>query len=353
MKAGSAKSTDAAGASLLPETASQGIDNAPDFGGEYVQAVFEIPKPNQQTRPAPTLEDVERAETALATGQPGKAVHSVDALKENNEAGKSLLDTLVVEDFYELATQPYRHYRRSEASLSYLAASSDSFGWMSMEWEPYLNRRKDSGITGSIQHHFLSGPKSVDLPSRLHDFILGYQHRGNYGAFSFDCAASVGVFSDFQGSAREGFRFPAHAVGIIHASHRADLVFGVDYLDRDDYKIVPVIGVSYHDLNFASLRYDLVFPRPRIDYTIDESQRVYLAGRLGGGTWDFENPDGSGDVMNYRDFRLLTGYEQRYLNGSRHAIELGYVFGRQLTLRESAEESDFRNAFIIRLLSTF
>ena len=56
-----------------------------------------------------------------------------------------------------------------------------------MEWEPYLKREQSSGLTGSIQHHFLSGPQNVDLPPRLHDFILGYQHRGRIGDFfSFD-----------------------------------------------------------------------------------------------------------------------------------------------------------------------
>lgn len=348
------QSAEVSAASWMSEAAGLGLDDEFNSDGNYVQAVFELPNPNQPAKPAPTLEQVELAEQDLATGGLGNAIHGEDALKSGIEDQKSYFDSLRVEDFFQVATQPYRVYRGSEAKLTYLAGSSRAFGWTSMEWEPYLKREQANGLTGSIQHHFLSGPPTVDLPARLHDFIVGYQHRGTInGVFSFDCAATVGVFSDFKGSAREGVRFPAHAVGIIHASHRADLVFGVDYLDRDDYKILPVLGVSWHDLNFTSLRYDLVFPRPRIDYTIDDSKRIYLAGRLGGGTWDFELPDGSGDVMNFRDFRILGGLEQRYLDGSRQSLELGYVFGRQLTLRETSTEFDFRNAVIIRLQSTY
>jgi hypothetical protein len=316
-----------------------------------VVAEFTIPGPDRS--PNSVTNSVGSARPVTADMAENEIAQPASIPKEPGSEA-SFLETLKAEDFFQVAASPYRHYRSSEARLTHLAASAGSFGWTSQEWEPYLKRDQANGLTGCIQNHFLSGPRNVDLPPRLHDFILGYQHRGTFNdQFSFDCGASVGVYSDFRGSAREGIRFPAHAVGIIHASHRTDFVFGVDYLDRKDYKILPVIGISCHDLNWTSLRYDLVFPRPRIDYTINDGTRIYLAGQLGGGTWDFEFPNGTGGVMNYRDFRVLLGREKRYLDGSRQAIEFGYVFGRELTLQDVPGEFDFRNAILIRMLSRY
>jgi hypothetical protein len=332
-----------------------GLETGGDPDSDYVQAVFLLPGPPASSRQPPEIPD----ELRLSESWPPEKNDSLLAVERDlnkalREGEPGFLDALRMEDFYQTAVSPYRIYRGSEATLSYLPRSNRNLGWASLEWEPYLKRNQLRGLTGSMQHHFLTGPRTIDLPPRLHDFILGYQHRGQIRErFSFDCAASVGIFSDFRGSVREGFRFPAHAVGIIHASHRADLVFGVDYLDRDDYPLLPVMGISWHDLNFTALRYDLVFPRPRIDFTANDGERYYLAGRLGGGTWDMEYPSGVGDVMTYRDFRLLFGKEKRYLDGSRHGIELGYVFGRKLAMRETLEEANFSNAFILRLISSY
>ncbi len=68
----------------------------------------------------------------------------------------------------------------------------------------------------------------------MFDFSIGYQHRDRLGVFSYDVAASVMASSDFEGSSREGIRFPGHAVGFLSVGPRTELVFGVDYLDRGD-----------------------------------------------------------------------------------------------------------------------
>jgi hypothetical protein len=341
---------------LEPGTQPEPGANKSDPDSEFVQAVFLMPGPAITTKEDPPVIPESLRSNDFLTPQKNESLLAVE--RELNQALRNgeggYLDSLLMEDFFQTAVAPYRVYRGSEATISVLPRSSRNLGWTSLEWEPYLKKSRSNGLTGSIQHHFLNGPRTIDLHPRLHDFILGYQHRGQFTErFSFDCAASVGIFSDFKGSARDGVRFPSHAVGIIHASHRSDFVFGVDYLDRDDYRILPVVGISWHDLNFTALRYDLVFPRPRIDFTVSEGVRYYLAGRLGGGTWDIEYPSGVGDVMTYRDFRLLLGKESRYMDGSRHGFEIGYVFGRKLMMRETLDELDFGNSMILRFVSSY
>ncbi|MBL8817472.1 MAG: hypothetical protein JNL58_15710 [Planctomyces sp.] len=256
----------------------------------------------------------------------------------------------VLEDWH---SDPYRNYRSTVSGWTWLPGSGQEFGWLSWQGSPYLKRGSIGGITTAFNFHMLGGPISVPIPPRLFDFVLGYQHRGEISdELSFDLATSVGVFSDFEGSARDGVRFPSHAVGMLHLDHSRDVIFGVDYLDRDDIAILPVIGMSFHDFSISELRLDLVFPRPRIDYLLSESSRVYLAGYLDGGTWDIEMPDGAGNVMTYRDYRLVLGFETDDGSGSSSIWEFGYVFDRELELRSSYPDTQLKDAFMLRIVWT-
>ena len=248
--------------------------------------------------------------------------------------------------------EPYLNYRSAAQSFSYLPGNGDQFGWISLESSPYVERGAKSGITTAFNMHLLSGPNVVPLPPRLYDFSLGYQKRGRIKDFmSYDLASTIGVFSDFEDSAKDGVRFPGHAVGMLHFKPELDVVFGIDYLSRDDIKLLPVGGISWRPLSMPDLRFDLVFPRPRIDYSVDNQSKIYLAGRLGGGTWDIEFPNNDNDVMTYRDLQVLLGFERRNTNGGFSSLEIGYVFDRRLEFRTLTQTTEFDNAFVLRLVT--
>lgn len=256
------------------------------------------------------------------------------------------------EEFCIPKSRRYTSYRQSESIWSYLPGDGDQFGWLDFEDTPYISRGEKSGWSVGMGLHLLSGPNAVPLPPRLWDFVLGYQMRNTISdRFSYDLAATLGVYSDFEDSARDGIRFPAHAVGILHMSDSWDWVGGVDYLDRDDYKILPVVGFSWHSPDFPNLTMDLVFPRPRVDFALSATERMYIGGLLGGGTWDIEMPGDVNDVMTYRDFRLLFGLEKLYDKGRLSGLELGYVFGRQVDFRTLQPGVEFDDGFVIRWVS--
>lgn len=246
----------------------------------------------------------------------------------------------------------YRSYRRGESILGYMPGDGEQFGWLDFENTPYLSDSQSRGITFGTGLHLLSGPNSIPLPPRLWDFILGYQSRGMFqDCFSYDVASSLGVYSDFEDSAREGVRPLAHAVGSFHKSQRWDWVLGVDYVNRDDFKILPVMGFSFHNPTGAPWRFDVVFPRPRIQYALSSSSRLYLAGLLGGGTWDVELPQDINDVMTYRDYRLMFGHEQTTPDGNTAATEIGLIFNRQVEMRHSLQQVEFDDALMIRFVA--
>jgi hypothetical protein len=252
-------------------------------------------------------------------------------------------------NFREVNLNRYTEYRADESGVYWLPKAGSGFGWLRWGSDPWLRRGQHHGVIGEFNIHWFSGPQAIAIPSRVYDFSVGYQVRHPVSEFfSVDLASRVGAFSDFEGSARDGIRFPSHAVGMMHVNRRTDVIFGVDYLDRDDISILPVLGVSLRDTLIDGLRMDLIFPRPQISYAVSDSYRIYTAGRMDGGTWDIEFPDSSGHVMTYRDLRLLFGIEHAATDKMISALEIGYVFGRRLELRDLPGHTDFGDSFVVQ-----
>ena len=265
------------------------------------------------------------------------------------------IDGAVVQpaESFEAQLDPrYKNYRVGESIFSYMPGDGEQFGWIDFQNTPFLAGSKTSGITLGTSLHLLSGPNTIPLPPRLWDFVLGYQSRATLEELiSFDLAYSIGVYSDFEDSAREGVRSLGHAVGSFHKSDLWDWVLGVDYLNRDDYKLLPVMGFSWHEATGSGWRIDLVYPRPRIQYALSSTRRVYLSGLLGGGTWDIEMPKEIHDVMTYRDYQVLLGHERITPGGNIAATEIGLVLNRQVQMRHSLEQVEFDDAFIFRMVA--
>lgn len=258
------------------------------------------------------------------------------------------VDTAQPISLYDLTAMPLTAYQSSDAGVTWMPGSGEQFGWLSFMGSAYAARDAKNGLNLLFNFHLLGGPESSPLPPRLFDFAAGYQKRGSLSErFSYDLAASIGVYSDFETSARDGVRYISHAVGIIHVDDATDVVFGVDYLDRDDIALLPVLGFSLRPVNMPNTRFDLIFPRPRIDYVLSDEWRAYLAGRLGGGTWDIEYPVEKSRVMTYRDLRLLLGFEHAEAGGPVSGWEFGYVFARELEFRARPTTTSFDDAFVL------
>jgi hypothetical protein len=254
--------------------------------------------------------------------------------------------------FSRLMHEPYAVYRSEQSMFAWMPGHGEDFGWFDWQTDPYLRRGNHHGLTGAFNIHWLAGPISSPLPPRLYDFALGYQVRNKLSdQFSYDLYTSIGAYSDFEASARNAIRFPGHAVGMFHVNRSMDFVFGVDYLDRNDIAVLPVLGLSLRDVFVHGLKMDLVFPRPRIDYMLSETNRIYLAGLMNGGTWQVRFPDGSNPVMSYRDLRLMFGVETTEKDGSLSAWEFGYVFDRNLEFNNQPGHSRFDDAFIMQWIS--
>lgn len=242
-------------------------------------------------------------------------------------------------------------YRYESSSSDWILGNDDQFGMLSLKSDHYQTPGINHGVNVGLQFHFLDGPVRTDMPPRVYDFSIAYQHRDRLGVFGYDVAASVMASSDFEGSSREGIRFPAHAVGFLSVSPTVELVFGVDYLDRGDIKLLPVVGLIA--LPHRNVRVEAVFPRPRVVFRLTDRYQLYLGGELGGGTWAIERATMIDDLATYRDLRLCIGLQHLDDNNGCSAIEIGYLFDRRLEYASGNGDFSPIDTAMIRLVRTF
>jgi hypothetical protein len=245
-------------------------------------------------------------------------------------------------------------YNAVASGLTWLPGGDDQFGWFS--YESFANMDMGSttrlALTG-FGVHFLNGPVRTDMPARMYDFTLGAQDRRRITPnLGYDIAFHVGVFSDFEGSAEKGIRFPSHAVTFWRLGPEWEMVLGIDYLDRDDITLLPVGGVIWRPADYLKL--ESVFPRPRFAVRVmNTEQWLYVAGELGGGTWAIERVPHSNDNVTYRDMRLILGWESVDTEHLTSALEFGYVFARDLSYRSGVGDYDPPDGWMLRLTARY
>jgi hypothetical protein len=235
--------------------------------------------------------------------------------------------------------------------MHWIIGDGDQFGEFALCENGYQSKGEGSGITIGYGFHFLAGPEQTDMPPRLYDFRIGYQRRAFVGDFGYDISIAVLAASDFEGSSRDGIRFPSHAVGYWRVNESIDLVFGADYLDRDDIGILPVGGLVWRP--GPDFRLDLVFPDPRAFVQLSDSCRLFLHGGFGGGTWAVERVTEADDLATYFDLRIGIGLEHSDDDGDWHAAEIAYLFDRKLEYASGRGDYRPNGTVMIRSVITY
>ena len=241
-------------------------------------------------------------------------------------------------------------YNSAKSETTWLA--SDELGLFSIESFPTIKLGEESGLVFGTGYHFLNGPAAPEMPPRLFDFQFAFHTRKQFNeSFFLDTKFGVGAFSDFEGSARDGVRYPGHFVSYWQRSSRCVLVGGIEVLDRDDVSVLPVAGMVWQPHEDVLL--ELIFPRPRMQLKLDSDCAIYLGGELGGGTWAIERTEGGvrNDNATYRDLRLLFGVTNDEDLSS--ALEFGFAFDRSIEYRSGVGDRALGSAFILRAQTRF
>jgi hypothetical protein len=204
---------------------------------------------------------------------------------------------------------------------------------------PFPDRDSPLLITPGFDVHFLSGETTTDLPGTLYDTYISVRWlRRLNDKILLNSSVAPGWYSDWQTNNTNALRAPAQSLIIYDWTEHVQLIAGIVYLDRDDLKFLPALGIIYKPND--RFRLEAVMPRPRIAWRIRKSLQsedwLSISGEFGGGQWAVERADGREDILASRDYRLILGIERKNLVGNLGSrIELGYVFGRTFEYRIS------------------
>ncbi|HEX4129111.1 MAG TPA: DUF6268 family outer membrane beta-barrel protein [Pirellulales bacterium] len=246
--------------------------------------------------------------------------------------------------FIPTAIRLLQEVRFQETWIPRTGGGNDSFGINNDELYasfgiPFFSNPAPILITPGFNFHFLSGPNSEatvpdrDLPPTVYDAYIASAWRPQITQrFAMDLALSVGLYTDFQYVSTKSIRVLGRGIGLYTLSPQWTLAAGVIYLNRISVKLLPAGGVIWTP--HPDARYEILFPNPKLAQRITTWGNIdlwgYVAGEYGGGQWSIRHADGSDDVVNYNDFRVMLGVEGFYTQRWRGNFEVGYVFNRQI-----------------------
>lgn len=272
----------------------------------------------------------------------------------------------------EVVPQGYSHITRSKngffqklyLSETYIPRDgSEGLGFHDAEVAlsvalPLPTRRMPVVITPGFRAHFVDGPESTDLPSRLYDAYVSFtwypRFTDRLGAI---VSATPSVYSDFEHWDDRAVRVPAQfLLRYTWIEYERELVLGAVYLDRDDLPWLPAAGLIWTPNPYIT--YEILIPRPRILLKVNEQPEsedyLYVAGELGGGSWSIERvPSLTQDVVTFTDYRVILGYERRLHGGAGFRLEAGYIFGRSFEYESNGAEFKPGSALMARGSITF
>ncbi len=213
-------------------------------------------------------------------------------------------------------------------------------------------------ITPRFNFHWWAGPQSGaivpprDLPSRVYDAFLETSWRPQFNPnFGADLAVAVGVFSDFKYTDKNTLRVMGRGLGLITLTPNAQMAIGVWYINRDRVKLLPAGGFIFRPN--PDTTYELLFPNPSVTQRLTTygSTEIFgrVAGEYGGGQWTITHDDGSRDVVNYNDMRIIFGIEGVQANRFRASFDIGYVFNREILLRNQVPITEPNDSVLVRL----
>ena len=205
-------------------------------------------------------------------------------------------------------------------------------------------------VIPSFTLNLWEGPDSTtgaDLPGQTYGGYIdaGYNSDPNR-ILGTELGVRVGAFSDFDTFNSDTIRVLGKGLVNFRLTPASTVKFGVLYLDRVDWKLLPAGGILYQPSAYE--RYDLFFPQPKLAryFRTIGTRDVwwYLAGDYGGGSWTIERDDGTEDQFDLNELRALFGFEWGYSDqirqGRRTAFaEIGYAFDRELVYRENPNDN--------------
>ena len=331
--------------------------------------------PNFEPEESEPVKSAGKSDEGLSNDEPAEN----SASKVHDEPGKSSLKVLEDDEESEDLLKPEEWFGHwNESSLDWVLRNGDNgIGFFSFTGDtPSWNfdvDAKEEGLQSDFGTgiHFVDGPgrAGADLPPRLFDIFWNTRFKAETDdGFGIDANFKIGLFTDFEDSVREGWRFPGRVLGYAtmwgaasKEKKRIDkfglLVLGFEYLDLEQTEILPAGGMILEMT--PDVKVDLYFPRPQIRLRVDQEesgdQWLYFRGEYHGSAWAIERNTGNADVVSLTEYRATIGLETvpKDKEESTSFLEVGFLFHRDLEYRSGVGNFQPDDTIVIRLGSRY
>lgn len=239
---------------------------------------------------------------------------------------------------------------------TWIAGSGDNIGMTEVSGSatlgfPAPTRESPLLLTPGYGMYFLVGPDSIQAPATLYQAYLTTRWMSQLSPkWGTVLSVTPGVYSDFKRTDGDAFRVSGMALLSYQWTDTVQFLLGVVYLNREDYSVLPAVGLIWTPDD--DHRLELTFPRPRymqlFNYGDGHEDWWYVSGEFGGGTWSVEHPIGQNDDLTLSDYRVLIGMERKSDGGGKSFVEIGYVFGRKLEYKYDPATLDMSDTIMLR-----
>ena len=198
-------------------------------------------------------------------------------------------------------------------------------------------------VTPGFAIHYWNGPSVAltsppsDFPSRTYDAYLDAQWDPRINqVLGGELSFRIGVYSDFTKVVNESLRYQGRGVMVLSLSPRMQVKAGVEYMDRERIKFLPVGGLVWSPT--PDYRFEIIFPDPKLAVRLQSFGNtdwwLFFRGEYGGGSWTVKGvAPGETDLVakrDYNDTRAAVGAEFDSVGGVNGFFEAGVAFEREI-----------------------
>ena len=214
-------------------------------------------------------------------------------------------------------------------------------------------------ITNAYSLTKLTSEPSLELPRDLHEASvgLGWVRRINR-RWVTRWMINARYASDLQNTGSQAWQIRGGGFGVYRPNDRWSIAIGALATGRSDIPVLPAAGFIFEPSD--RLKLNLMMPEPRISWWLYEQEGrqlwAYLGGGIGGGNWAVSRPGELFDRLNYREWRLVAGWEWKPVQvrgqfrpvGQVFLFEVGYALGREINFKSGAPDIELGDAFLVR-----
>lgn len=214
-------------------------------------------------------------------------------------------------------------------------------------------------ITTGYSFTQMISTEALDLPQNFHEASLGlaWMRRINRRWLA-RFMISTAYASDLENNSRDAWQLRGGGFGIYRPNDRWSFAVGALATGRSDIPVLPAAGLIFQPSD--RLKINLMMPEPRISWCLEQREQKqlwgYVGGGINGGNWAFERSDQTSDQLNYREWRIVAGWEVTPVQepgvfrpvGQTFQFEIGLALGREINFKTDLPDIALGNALLIR-----